>query len=881
MLLPLNCMIGIAATNEPISADEIGTNILKAINVLAESDISSDKEELVTRAEFAVFMVRLRGWEELCFQQSGNRYFYDVDPEYYETRHINLATSMGIMEPKESEYFHPKEAVSLEDAVKTLLTVLGYDSIAKSKGGKASDYITIATQKGILKGVNMSAVNISRGDIYKMMINSLDVPVVAEESFSKEKSEYTIEKENTLLTEYHGVYLSKGIVSANDVTSLNADNKEAGDNRIKINGEVYKTTEIGYHDLLGYNVKFYYKVVNGDRELLYAYKHLNEVITLKSTDISDFSNLKYTYSDKNNKKRVASVVGAYFVYNGIAMQGDNDDFVPLTGSVELIDNDNNGKYDVVKINSYEEYAVEALSVNDYVIKTKSNVNLKLDEDKVKIINASNNVELAFKDIKLNSVISVARDSKGEILRVITSPAYIVGKVETISYNDENWEVEINGVMHPVSPALRSAIENSRADNFELGLSASFVFNINDEIAYWYTDYKRIGEGAWTVGLLENAAFGTGLSRKSLEMRVFTITNEFEIFEIKNKVKIDGVKITDMEDAYKKLCRDGENGTLKDDVVPQLIRFKMKSDGTISEIDLVGSEDTNKEGLFKAGTYSVTGDGLRYFNGSFGGQFVVDINTASFLYPAGMDLSDEDKVHYGRAVDDFVNSESYNELNVYKVNSDDMAVSVICRAGETSQTITPAAPLNILLDVRMVIDADDDTRTQLTYARDGNVKKHVLSKNIDLSSIRLNNGETYSLKEGDGFRCNVDSFGEIVHIEPIYDYENHKPLGKNYNNTTPEESGFLRPKESEQFYVGYVNRMKDGILEGVYTIGGDMKFIYNLAQDSTSVYVYDPDEEQLIAGSYNELYDYLGSGNDCSKIVMRAHWYDPYQIFIIK
>lgn len=882
MLLPGSVVI--AAENEAsLSSYDIGIKVLTEIGVIDEADLSRDPEEQVTRAELAMLAVRLRGWEKMAHEQSHSRYFYDVDADYYETKYINLAAATGLLEAVEEGYFSPAKAVTFETAAKTFVNVLGYGSLIKARGGEAADYIALASQKGLLKGVNAKSGAIVRGDIYKIMANSLDVDVLKETSFGA-NTEYGSVKDEDLLAEYHDVYFSEGIISANEVSALSADNKKAGKDKLIINEMLLSANEAEFQELLGYNVCYYYKEENSEFELIYAYKDDNESVELKPSDILSFENLKYTYLDEDEEEETAKTAGAYFIYNGKAMH-DNDDFVPKTGSVELIDNDTDGTYDVVKIYSYEEYMVSAVDLKESVIKTKTNAKLEIDENDVTIINGPFDKEIPLKEIRDDSIIYVGKSSDGEIVRIITNISFITGAITQMSQGD-TWTVVIRDKEYNVSATLKEAIEKGTMRKFEIGLEARFELNLDGEIAYWDNNYKYIGENAWEFGLLFGAE--TGRFGETIKLRAATSTNQFENFTIDSKVVIDDVLYTDMDKAFKKFFCDGEDGVPQEAPVPQLFRFKLKENGTISHIDLAGKEDPTKEGLFKVATYSDSEYQMWYSARSMSlrGEVAVDRETGVFIYPESngkMDLSDENKVTYARAVDYLANLKGYTHFSVYKINSDQMAASILCMPGTVEREMSSGAYVNVLLDITTVLNDDGEEVTKLTYAQDAKgAKSAILSKDIDLDKIAVNDGTTHKLKRGDGFRCIVDSFGEITYIQPIYDYENHKPIGKNYNAATPADTGYLRTREAEQFYVAYAYKLKDDILEGVYKLpytSGDMTFNYNIS--SAEIYVYDSKTKEITLGSQNDIYDYLGSAENCTKLLMRTHWYEIYQLFIIK
>jgi len=880
-LLSSSISISTFALDEQISTYDAGIELLKAIGVITNTDLELDPEEAVTKAEYAMLMVRLRGWEKLAYEQTQSRYFYDVDPEYYEARYVNLAAAMGLIEAERNSYFAPKQAITLNDAAKMLVTVLGYAPMAKGKGGAYKDYVAIATKEKLLTGVTSKGGKLTRGGVYRMLVNSLNVDVMVSTSYSKHIG-YDIIEGNTLLSEYHKVYKDEGIITANGISALTKEGQLPAKNAVVINGKSYYTDNSAYHELLGYKVEYYYKADdNGFENIVFAFPKGNTTLTVKAADIVDFSNFNYKYL-VNNKTNTANTRGAYFIYNGKAMHSGSNDYCPKVGHIELIDNDNNKVYDVVKIFSYEEHKVSTVNLNDSVIKTYENKRLDI-EDEVQILFYPFDREVELKDIKADSIISVGKDSDGEITRIVMNQMHVIGEVTQMEKDDALWQITIDDVTYPVSYSLKTAILNGTMPDFEMGLESRFDLNYNNEVAYWDNNYKMIGESAWEFGLLRNAALNNFGNK--LEIEVVTSTNQFEVLDIVSKVTIDDVRYRNLKEVYDKLCCDGENGTQQNAVVPQLIRFKLKDDGTIGYIDLVGDEDPTKDGLFKVDTYT---DSMYYGSASLslGGEITINYDTGLFIYPTSggrIDLSDENKVFYERAQHYLKNMTSYTNFTTYKVASDQMPVSVICMSGTVAHTLSSGASLFMVLDIRYKINEDGDEVTEITYAQDNReVRKAIVASDVDINNIPVSDGTTHQLKKGDAFRAIVDSFGEIIYIQPIYDGVNHKPLGKNLvGNQTLAQTGYLRTLEAEQFYVGYAYKLKDDILQGKYSAhySGDKTFSYNVK--NVSILVYDKEAKTLTLGSQGDLYDYIGSGDKCSKLVIRSHWYDVKQFIIIK
>ena len=115
----------------------------------------------------------------------------------------------------------------------------------------------------------------------------------------------------------------------------------------------------------------------------------HKTITVDADEITGVSKSTISYCDENTDRESKIEVSRFasYIYNGMAIDysaqysdsliGDID-----SGSVEFVDNDSNGTYDVIIITSYEDYVVKSVNKTDNEIYGEYNggTPLKLDED---------------------------------------------------------------------------------------------------------------------------------------------------------------------------------------------------------------------------------------------------------------------------------------------------------------------------------------------------------------------------------------------------------------------------------------------------------------------------------------------------------------------
>ncbi|UKI37007.1 MAG: hypothetical protein L6V93_01920 [Clostridiales bacterium] len=132
------------------------------------------------------------------------------------------------------------------------------------------------------------------------------------------------------------------------------------DNRALIENKVYGFDYRNMSNLIGQTVKFYYKD-DAFKTIVYAEPDGSDTVTvLNANDIISCDGKKYTYEGTSGKERYISLESSHFImFNGrVASDITNDKYIPEFGCVKLIDNNGDGKYDVVIITSYENYVIK-------------------------------------------------------------------------------------------------------------------------------------------------------------------------------------------------------------------------------------------------------------------------------------------------------------------------------------------------------------------------------------------------------------------------------------------------------------------------------------------------------------------------------------------
>lgn len=162
-------MSGISAFAAPARKNEKPVELLAEMGILqgnTSGDLMPDKN--LTRAEFVTMLTRI-----LFEEQSKENKFSDT-AGHWAVNNINLLADKSIVSGYENGMFGPDDNVTLAQAVKILINLLGY---GKSDFEYPRDFILQAAKLSISKDVERKPDEaVSRNDAASLILNSLYVP---------------------------------------------------------------------------------------------------------------------------------------------------------------------------------------------------------------------------------------------------------------------------------------------------------------------------------------------------------------------------------------------------------------------------------------------------------------------------------------------------------------------------------------------------------------------------------------------------------------------------------------------------------------------------------------------------------------------------------
>lgn len=535
----------------------------------------------ITRGDFAQILFRILGNAEYTALE---QLFSDVGKNDAAFNAVSYLKERNIVSMPEDKRFEPHNFIKTIDAAVMVVRALGYEEMAKVRGGYPTGYLTIATEEGILRGLDIDEY-LCRDTMAGLIENMLNADCIDIRGEIVSETVY-YEKTAGILEITRGIKKGKGTVTQNSSTGLKIPETSLKDGQVAIDGKTYLVGETPAELLLGYEVNFFY---NEDEE-----SNVRNLICIRPRNGLDVNvydtavDIDCMYIDENKlsyskngggEKTVRFDDSTQFIYNGVAIDAP---LSQLTGGGELrgkITHIRNSDNDVVVIEQYRNIVVQSVDTSNSIVKDElsgESFNFNADDGKVIIIKDEKRTSMRLISIGTILTVYASKNASGKkYIKAVIEENSVSGKVTRVQDNT----VTINDKDYMISLQCK--------DTISLGMTGRFMLNSFDEIvSYTFTP----SEGT-QVGIL--LAYGTkenGLA-DSVKIKVFDKTGKKQILTCRRPVILDGVS--------RKTVAEVVNGKglykgLKDILMNTLVRYTVNADGEVSVLDTYakGNENTN-------------------------------------------------------------------------------------------------------------------------------------------------------------------------------------------------------------------------------------------------------------------------------------------------
>lgn len=543
------------------------------------AEMGVSKKADVTRANFIGYLFKLSGYV-LSEHKTADIPFKDVSIETPYYNEICTMYEKGIVSGTEDDIFSPDAPVTYAQACKLIIDVLGYTGYVAIKYGVYPDgYVAMATELDLNDGVKNTdpTSNLAAEDAATMLYNA----GFAEVMFFAGINDFgtpTYETNGKNLFSRTDVYFDEGVMQSNGIVSIVSEN--ATDGITVIGGENYTSSDVDLSDLLGCRIKYFYSDKDGEKKLLWGYvnSRFNDIVELNAydlaTDDSDYSLTNIVYYESDGDKDSLKVKEmATIVYNNSLYSIPTEDLVkPKTGTMRLIDTNDDEVYDTVIVEEFKNIFVSYIGSATNSIVDKYNNTLDLDKyKKVKII--KNGKEIEFTQIASNSLISYVENKDKTSIYIYVMNDKSEGKLQSMKKKRGRYEYTFENGTYRISSEYNERV-SAYLDAQEGAQESSAVYAVVPKVGstyiVWFDMAGEIAEvqeprTALQYALLMSAYPGEGEDTGTVHTRLLMTDGSKTSGITKKKLIIDGEK-KDAMSLMNHVSLKSDDGEVKEQVV---------------------------------------------------------------------------------------------------------------------------------------------------------------------------------------------------------------------------------------------------------------------------------------------------------------------------
>ncbi len=828
MTIPLSFSVSFAEdefyTDRTFEVYKQRTELLTALGILDESDIGDLSAE-----------VSLKKFIEVCGRIIGQTV---PDSDKNNAWHISVAESLGIESGYETGF---DSKINTPIVVKTLIGLLGYDMLLESY-----DYISAANRIGLLDGISVSDEYVITNDVLMHLLdNALNVKVIKSDlssnSITKPGGKWLWERFKTEKKE--------GVVTAGIFSDLIKDS-ETAKGYVEIDRQKYKVYQ-DFPELLGFAVVYY---VNDDGNIIYIHKdEINKVTRINSDELISYESRCYKYEESGKDKTKTLPSDCYIIYNSRACAAPGIDMMmPKNGYIEFIDNDGDGKCEVLNIVSYDIVEIYNADYDNYIIYSEKKMSERYDfKDAIETgkcsVISSDGESVGFDYLKSGDVAAIYISEKGEIANIRLITKTVLGKITAVSKTDGD-SIYVDGAEHKATDNV------FKTDG--LGIGEKFKFYIyGGKVCYAKKLQTDNGIGYLIEAKLtdkKDDAF-----EKSVSVRLLDSDGNVGIYELDKNLKIDNVSVKDADKGLNLLKK-------QDGSFDQVVEYSLNAEGKVVNLN---TPYNNKGALDITAIRSITpsngegADSLRliypetllrhqHMQRTFGGKFNYLTSTAIFRVPS--DISQEDDDYTVTSYGIFSGWGDYT-IEAY-ANSDG---NLVADALVVKLNVENDAPTyGVVSDVSVVMKDNEDSVNAVT----------IITNSGEQAYWTHNDEYVSGVEKGDvvKFLCNVN-LKLVKKISVIYDASESKLLSPTNPTADAALTGYGR-----RVILGYVYEIDSGVAlistldpSKSTDIPDSKTETHNINQYSQCIMVEKAKKIIVRKADISEIRDYKHVGSECS------------------
>lgn len=735
----------LATEHIPLSGEEF--EAMSALGFLTEAIKNSSADAFVSRSEFVGNLFKVAGY-------TGNEYksseipFIDISTDTPYKDEICFFYDAGFVKGNGDGLFSPDDSITYAEALKMIVDVLGYKEYTSVKyGAYPASYIAAAQRLKIVKGVSMGngSEKLAAKDAVRLLYNAARTNVMEEASYNTLGEAFFETASTELMSKNNKIYYDEGLVTNNGILSWKTG--ERLENRAVIGNREMKISDgSSLYDLLGYNVKYFYKDSDGENIFLWATpRNTDDVTLIKSEELlpddSSYGQNAIVYSDGKKRKIMNISDDASVIYNN-SVRNVYSVLKPKSGTMKFFDYNGDNKADLVVVEEFKNIYAKKITQNGNYIIGKYDTSIYLDDYKnVKIYDNGKETELS--NLRNNCVLSYVESLDKEYIFIYANET---GKTDTLfaigeKDGKQTYVFSDNEYIMAASYADLLADGIFAAINPQIGRSYKYCLDMAGNIA----DIEEGSDNKLQYAFLIDAApedkpLGDA---NAAYVRLLLTNGEKITAKTSKKIKLNGVKNKTGAD----LLADMRLTTAAGEIENQVVQVTLNSENNITEFNFADDNTNHPYGYDKEkftvdfsskelkGIANKTSTATYYSNSvdMFNLKYFVNKTTVCFV--KYLDLNEDEPFGIKNATD-FSNG-SHPVAALYDANE-----KLEIGAMAVYQGATGASGEIMLVDNVRYVNRDGESRLQISGIYKGEYKTF---------TERFEGAVTTSIKRGDAIR----------------------------------------------------------------------------------------------------------------------------------
>jgi len=694
--------------------------------------------------------------------------FPDVTNGHWASGVINVADTQRMVIGYDDGTFRPNNNITFAEAVTIVVRALGFEPAAQAAGGFPTGYLVVASQQGLLRGVQgASNEPARRGDVAQVVYNALSADMMEQTGFGTQVTYEVVDR--TILESRLDVVRGTGQITANFESRLTGPTS-LREYEVEINNEIFRVGNTPAPNLLGFSVVYYARVNRHteERTLLIVRPETarNRTISVNSSYIANVTGtigerLTFFYwvnrATDREPRRATIAADATLIFNGrYEPLTTIADLRPTSGNVTLLDTRGTDEFDVVFVNQFRNVVVEDVSL------TTGRVTDKYDHPSLVLDTSDTNVTFSIirdgrvvglQDLREWDVLSVTTSRDRELIRVFVSTATVEGTVTETFETETGRRFIINGREFQLA-------SNLLARDYEIPLQTRGVFHLDVEGKIAAVDSRgMVGENyAYLVAIGEVGTF-----ERRAQFQIFGRDGTTRILTGAPRMRLNDETSLDYDAILSSPLLANANG----DAIRQLITFETNAAGHLISINT--AVDNTASRVPMRDEFSLDVEGTMRFTSSnrrltLGNTSVrLDASTIVFDVPAD---AGNDTTRFSVRTWDMFSNESEYDVYIYDMTEDFIARAIVVTS--TAGVTAADAPIAVVDRITRTHNPDMVQTDRLHALMNGQAVDFLAA---DTNVLRKSSGP---LEQGDIIQFRTNARGEIDAITLLFDISSTDP-----------------------------------------------------------------------------------------------------------